>query len=63
MNFRILQGDCRDILSKIEKESTHLVVTDPPYFLDGLDDDWKKKGSKARVSSGIIKGCAKRYEI
>ena len=55
MDCRIIQGDCRDILASIEKQSIHLVVTDPPYFLDGLDDDWKK-GSKARVSSGVIKG-------
>ena len=33
-------GDCRDVLADIDDDSIHLVVTDPPYFLDRLDDSW-----------------------
>ncbi|MGQ4810502.1 Modification methylase HindIII [Candidatus Entotheonellaceae bacterium PAL068K] len=33
-------GDCRELLGKLDAGSVHFVVTDPPYFLDGLDSDW-----------------------
>ena len=38
----IVHGDCFQKLKEIESESVHLVITDPPYFLDGLNDEWKK---------------------
>ena len=41
---RIYLGDCQNILSKLDSNSVHLVVTDPPYFLDGLDNHWSKGG-------------------
>ena len=34
--FNLVLGDCREHLPGLETESVHLVVTDPPYFLDGL---------------------------
>ena len=40
--INIVYGDCLEKLTEIEPDSIHLVVTDPPYFLDGLDDGWKK---------------------
>ncbi len=36
--------------------SVHLVLTDPPYFLDGLDSDWKKGNQKASKSTGSVRG-------
>ncbi len=39
---KLYPGDCRDVLADMEKESVHMVLTDPPYFLDGLDNGWKK---------------------
>ena len=33
-------GDCREILADMPDRSAHLVLTDPPYFLDRLDDGW-----------------------
>ena len=32
--------DCRDVLPTLDADSVHLAVTDPPYFLDRLDDGW-----------------------
>lgn len=48
-------GDCRQVLTNIEDESVHMVLTDPPYFLDGLDDRWKK-GHVIPRSSGTVGG-------
>jgi DNA modification methylase len=36
MTVQIIQGDCRDVLSQIESERVHCVVTSPPYW--GLRD-------------------------
>lgn len=33
-------GDCRQVLANMVDASVHLAVTDPPYFLDRLDDGW-----------------------
>ena len=51
----ILHGNCLDRLSELESESVHLLITDPPYFLDGLDDSWKK-GKSEPISSGSVEG-------
>ena len=41
LNKNIL-GDSSKILSKLEDNSIDLVLTDPPYFLDKLDNNWDK---------------------
>lgn len=54
-------GDCLDKLKSIEDNSIHLIITDPPYFLDGLDDKWnynkiKEKVKKSKVINGLPVG-------
>jgi site-specific DNA-methyltransferase (adenine-specific) len=42
MTCRILEGDCREILPKLEPESVDLVLTDPPYGETSLPwDRWQ----------------------
>lgn len=53
---RIVQGDCLTELPSLEPESVHLVVTDPPYFLDGLDAGWKKGLSGTTRGTGAVGG-------
>ena len=50
MNPTIKNVDCRDGLKALANNSVHLIVTDPPYFLDGMGDDW---------TSGVLKGRTK----
>jgi len=40
---RILHGDSEKILCEIESNSIDLVLTDPPYFLDKMDNGWNPK--------------------
>ena len=54
-NFQLYLGDCNEILSDMESELVHMVLTDPPYFLDGLDDDWKK-GNGGKRGTGTVGG-------
>lgn len=37
---KIIEGDALKILPELEENSIDLVLTDPPYFLDKLDDKW-----------------------
>lgn len=61
MNNILCLGDCREYLQTLEENSIDLVVTDPPYFLDGLDDRWNtkklaSKKQKARVIGSLPVG-------
>lgn len=49
----IIHGDCRVELKKLKRSSVHLVLTDPPYFLDGLDDKWKKGEEKGSTNTAV----------
>lgn len=40
---KILLGDALHRLSEIESNSIDLVLTDPPYFLDRMDNNWDEK--------------------
>lgn len=54
----LVQGDCREVLKTdlIADKSVHMVLTDPPYFLDGLDTGWKKGGDDATRATGSVGG-------
>ncbi|MCY4419305.1 MAG: site-specific DNA-methyltransferase [Cytophagales bacterium] len=46
--------DCRIGVPKIEDNAISLVLTDPPYFLDGMDSNWDTEKLKSRVKDGVI---------
>ncbi len=53
----IFLGDCRDVLSGFSDNTVDLILTDPPYFIDGMGADWdngnlQKKAAKAGVIGG-----------
>lgn len=52
----LIADDCRNALPKIDSESVHLVVTDPPYYLDGLDTKWRKGSSEVSRKTGVVGG-------
>lgn len=52
----LIEGDARNEMKKLPTESVHMVLTDPPYFLDGLDTDWKKGGADAVKGTGSVGG-------
>lgn len=53
--YKIIYGDCQDLLKKIPDEHIDLVVTDPPYFIDGLDNGWNDKKIRKRISrAGVV---------
>ena len=46
--------DCRIGIREIDDNEVSLVLTDPPYFIDGMGDDWDTKKLKSRVRDGVI---------
>lgn len=39
-NIKIINADCMVELNKLEDNSIDCVITDPPYFIDKLDNKW-----------------------
>lgn len=54
----VLAGDCRTLLEAIPPESISLALTDPPYFLHGMDSNWNHEelNYKTAKSTGAVKG-------
>ena len=58
---KIMCGDCREEIKKLDENSVHLIATDPPYGTDGMGENWdseklKKKVSRASVVGGLPVG-------
>jgi site-specific DNA-methyltransferase (adenine-specific) len=47
MKHTYLLGDCFEHLKNIPDASIDMCLTDPPYFLDSLGDDWDSKAVEA----------------
>ena len=52
-NITLINGDCRTHIDSMPDNSVHLAVTDPPYFLDGLDEGWRKGSAKQNADQVI----------
>ncbi|MFN3551453.1 MAG: hypothetical protein ACK4WJ_06575, partial [Endomicrobiia bacterium] len=46
---RVICNDALEILPQLPTESIDLVLTDPPYFLDKLDDHWTPERAARRT--------------
>ena len=51
---KIIHADCREEMKTIHTESISLILTDPPYFIDGMDSNWNKQKLEARIKKGVI---------
>lgn len=54
-NNNIILGDALDVLDRIENNSIDLILTDPPYFLDKLDNNWDYKNVSSDKNQKVIK--------
>ncbi len=52
---RVYTGDAMELLDQLEPSSVDLVLTDPPYFLDKLDDGWDPAEVKKTTKSQAVK--------
>ena len=56
----LYSGNCTDVLPCLESDSVHMVLTEPPYFLNGLDSEWKKGKPKTKRNR---RGLADWHEV
>lgn len=54
MKNKVLLGNSLELLKTIPANSIDMVCTDPPYFLDGLGDDWSKEKLDTKGSSSLV---------
>lgn len=54
---KIENCDCREGIKTLASNSIDFIVTDPPYFIDGMDSEWDDaKLRKKAAHSGVIGG-------
>ncbi len=46
--------DCRIGIRELKENEISLILTDPPYFIDGMDGDWDTNKIKRRVKPGVV---------
>jgi site-specific DNA-methyltransferase (adenine-specific) len=56
-NATIYHENCLSAFRKLDGNSVHFIATDPPYFLDGMDDTWNDgQLSRRRQKAGAVGG-------
>lgn len=53
---KLINDNCIDILPTLESNSIDCIITDPPYFLDSLDNNWSTEIQQKRKSNSHIAG-------
>jgi site-specific DNA-methyltransferase (adenine-specific) len=55
--YQLFHDDCRSGIATLADHSVDFIVTDPPYFIDGMDDAWNDHKLNTKASkSGVIGG-------
>lgn len=52
---KIIHSDALKVLPEIENDSIDIILTDPPYFLDKMDKDWKDKTVSSKKNQQQVK--------
>lgn len=56
-SIRLIEGDCRLHLKDVAEKTISLILTDPPYFIDGMSNDWdNEKLNRRKSKAGAIGG-------
>lgn len=52
----VFADDCRRFMASMRTNSVSLIITDPPYFIDGMGEDWDREKLAQRVRKGGVVG-------
>ena len=51
----VVAADCREFMATMSDNSVSLIITDPPYFIDGMDDSWNNDALVQRIKpEGVV---------
>lgn len=53
-SIALFNNDCRKILPLLPSNSIDCVITDPPYFIDGMGNNWQVNELKNSASKGKV---------
>ncbi|MGI9323062.1 MAG: DNA methyltransferase, partial [Pseudomonadales bacterium] len=52
---KVWAEDCREYMQRMADDSVSLILTDPPYFMDGMDEGWDNEKLRRKVcSNGVV---------
>ena len=54
--YTLYLDDCRNVLKQLNDNSVDLIITDPPYFIDGMGNDWNKENLSKKVKKAKVVG-------
>ncbi|MDY6787418.1 MAG: site-specific DNA-methyltransferase [candidate division WOR-3 bacterium] len=52
---QIIKGDIKKEIQLIEDKSVDVIITDPPYFLDKLDNNWDNEKVNSKANQQVVK--------
>ena len=56
-SYKIFHENCQVGLQKLQDSSVDCIITDPPYFIDGMGSEWNDRNLQTKAKkSGIIGG-------
>jgi site-specific DNA-methyltransferase (adenine-specific) len=56
LSFSLFNGDALQLLKQIPSNSVHACITDPPYFIDTMGDEWTPELVKRRAKKADVVG-------
>ena len=55
-SWQLFHGNALTLFKSLPDESVHLIVADPPYFIDGMGDDWDNSNLQIRTAKAGVVG-------
>ena len=52
--YTVENEDCRVGMKRLDENAVSLILTDPPYFIDGMGADWDAAKLKRRIKKGVV---------
>lgn len=52
----VCNGDCLEAMDEIPDGSVDAVITDPPYFIDGMGNNWDVEQLDGKAKKGVVIG-------
>lgn len=56
MRWKIIQGDCLEVMATFPENSIDAVICDPPYGLEFMNKDWDKLGATKLDDPAVVGG-------
>ena len=52
--YKIFHKDCRKGLETLQDSSIDCIITDPPYFIDGMGSEWNDINLQTKAKKSVV---------